>query len=540
MIGAVLVVAAACGEVGDKTVVIAVGADGDALIPLLWTQTQARIYTELMFDKLADIGPAQNTLGDVGYEPRLATSWTWAADSLSIAFHLDPRARWHDGHAVTARDVRFAFGLYSDPKSSSTGGRELGMAVDSVSVGDSLTATVWYKARGPEQFHLIVYNLIPLPEHLIGTVPHDSLRAAPYATHPVGSGPFKFGTWEKSRSLELIANETYFRGRPKLARVVFTISNPQAAVRAVLAGDVDFFERFTLDDIAEAARSTTVRVAPNPQYSYAVLEFNLRSQDGKQAHPVLATTGVRRALTMAVDRVALEKNVLDTLARPGIGPFARAQWTADTTLRQLAYDTTAANALLDSLGWKRGADGNRARGGQPLAFAIALSSSSRASVRYAELLQQSFAKVGAKVTIDQADQQALGGRINEHKFDAALLTWTSTPSPSGARLLWGRMSIGPKGVQNAGSWASPSFDAHVDSGLAALSAPAVRAHFKAAYQNALDDPPAIWLYEPMLVPGINKRVVTGPLRADAWWQSIPNWDVTGPGRSSAASSTKKP
>ena len=95
LMGAALVVAAACGEVGTKTAVIAVGADGDALIPLLWTQTQARVYTELMFDKLADIGPAQNTLGDVGYEPRLAQSWIWSADSLSIAFHLDPRARWH-------------------------------------------------------------------------------------------------------------------------------------------------------------------------------------------------------------------------------------------------------------------------------------------------------------------------------------------------------------------------------------------------------------------------------------------------------------
>ena len=535
--------ASACGEVAGKTAVIAIGGDGDALIPNLWTQTQARVYTDLMFDKLADIGPGQNTLGDAGYEPRLATGWTWSKDSLSIAFHLDPRARWHDGRAVTARDVRFAFQVYADPKTGAAGGRDMAASMDSVSVGDSLTATVWFQTRTPEQFHSVVYNVIPLPEHLIGSVPHDSLRGSAFASHPVGSGPFRFVSWDKSKSLEMAANDAYPHGRPKLDRVVFTITNPKAAVRAVLAGDADFYERFTLDDMAEAARSSDVRVVSAPQYVYGVLEFNLRSADGKQPHPVLSSVGVRRALTMAVDRVALERNILDTLGMPGIGPFARSQWTADTTLVQLAYDTSAAVALLDSLGWRRGADGVRSRGGRPLAFAISVSSSSRAGTRYAELLQQAFARVGAKVSVDLSDQQALGARIGNHTFESALLTWTATPSPSGTRTLWGTKSMAKTGVQNAGSWSNAGFDAQVDSGLAAMAPAAARAHFKLAYQAAIDDPPAIWLYEPMLVPGMSKRLVTGPFRPDAWWQSIPAWTVTGPPRrsaGSAASSVRKP
>lgn len=533
-VGIALLAAGACADVGDRTVVIAAGADGDVLVPLLWTQTQARAYTELMFDKLADINQSQNSLGDSGFEPRLARSWSWSADSLSIAFHLDPRARWHDGHPVTARDVRFAFRLYTDPKSAAVGGRDLATVADSVSVGDSLTATIWFKRRTPEQFHMAAYNLVPLPEHLIGSVPPDSIRTSAFAMRPVGSGPFKFGSWDKSHSLELVANDAYHRGRPKLNRVVFTITNPPAAVRAVLAGDADFFERFTLDDMAEAARTPGVKVLLTPTYIYGVLAFNLRSTDGRQPHPVFGTTGVRRALTMAVDRNALERNVLDSLARPGIGPLSRSQWTADTTLRQIAYDTIGANALLDSLGWKRGADATRARGGHTLAFSILVSSTSRTMMRYAELLQQSFARVGAKVTVDVGDQKALSDRIGGHTFDAALLTWTASPSPSGARQLWGSVSLAKSGVQNAGSWSNPVFDVQVDSGLAAMTAPAMRAHFRVAYQAAIDDAPAIWLYEPLLVAGMSRRLVTGPLRTDAWWQSVPSWDVTSAPRRSAA------
>jgi ABC-type transport system substrate-binding protein len=55
------------------------------------------------------------TVGDKGFEPRLARRWTWSADSLSVAFELDPRARWHDGRPGRAEDVAFPFDLYRDP-----------------------------------------------------------------------------------------------------------------------------------------------------------------------------------------------------------------------------------------------------------------------------------------------------------------------------------------------------------------------------------------------------------------------------------------
>ena len=45
-----------------------------------------------------------NTTGDAGWVPRLATRWEWAPDSLSITFHLDPKATWHDGAPVADRD----------------------------------------------------------------------------------------------------------------------------------------------------------------------------------------------------------------------------------------------------------------------------------------------------------------------------------------------------------------------------------------------------------------------------------------------------
>jgi peptide/nickel transport system substrate-binding protein len=540
-VATLLAASAACGTVGDKTVVISSGGDGDVLIPQLADQTQARVYNELLFDKLADIGLAQNTLGDAGYEPRIASSWTWSRDSLSIAFHLDRRVRWHDGRPVTAGDVRFAFAVLADPKTASSAGAELARVVDSVSVGDSLTATVWYKARTPEQFHAVAYNLFPLPEHLLAHVPHDSLKTSAFAKAPVGNGPFRFVSWEQKRRFEVVAFDGYMLGRPKIDRIVFAIStSAPTAVRAVLAGDADFIEQVTLEDVAEAARLPDVKIVPARRYEYGFLSFNLHTRDGKRPNPVFANAGVRRALTMAVDRAALVRNVHDSLGRPGLGPFSRSQWSADTTLRQITYDTAAAARLLDSLGWRRRPDGTRANGGQALAFSLVVSSSSRPRMRYAELLQQAFAKVGAKVEVDAVDMQAFVERITTHKFDAVLFAWTATPSPTGARQTWGSQAFKPGSPYNAGGWTNAVFDAQIDSALASMDVAAARAHFRVAYQAAVDDAPAIWLYEPMVVAGASRRLLTGPIRPDAWWASIRSWDVTGPPRRSAASSAKKP
>src|SRR5258708_3953223 len=89
------------------TLVISVGADPDVLIPSLVQSTVGAEITDMIYDRLADIGDSLNIVGDKGFTPRLADRWTWPADSLSIAFHINPKAKWHDGVPVRSSDVRF-------------------------------------------------------------------------------------------------------------------------------------------------------------------------------------------------------------------------------------------------------------------------------------------------------------------------------------------------------------------------------------------------------------------------------------------------
>ena len=115
---------------GGGTVVIATASDAETFLPPFVSTTQAQAVTDNLFDHLADIGPSLNTVGDADFQPRLAARWEWSKDSLSVTFHLDPRAKWHDGKPVRAGDVRFALSIFVDPALNSPAGGDLRSAIE--------------------------------------------------------------------------------------------------------------------------------------------------------------------------------------------------------------------------------------------------------------------------------------------------------------------------------------------------------------------------------------------------------------------------
>jgi peptide/nickel transport system substrate-binding protein len=524
--------AAGCSGAGDstgrgRTVVISTAGDADHFFTPTHVQLQALAVTDLLFEKLAEIGPKMNTLGDRGREPRLARSWDWASDSMSVTFHLDPRARWHDGVPVRARDVSFAFSIYTDPKVGSSRGADMLDVVDSITVQDSLTCTAWFRRRSPERFHILTYNLKPLPEHILGSMAPDSIETSAFARAPVGNGPFRFVRWVPRQQIEVAAVDSFYRGRPSVDRVIWSIvKENNVAVQRVMTGESDFIERVGAEDARSAAANPDLQVVEAGSMSYGYVIFNLRDGDSDSPHPIFGEREVRRALTRAVDRKALVANVFDTLGRVSLGPFVRLQWSADTTLRQIAFDRAAAIRTLDSLGWREGDDGIRERGGRELAFTIISPASSTARQRAAVVLQEQWRLVGARVTAEVLDNKAWLDQSRAHRFDATMMMLNADPSPSGIRQSWTAEGATIASGFNVGRYSNMLVDRDLDAAATTAVIDSARAHYRQAYQTLLDDAPAIWIFEPLIVALANRRLDLGTLRPDAWWSSIPSWRVT--------------
>jgi len=175
--------------------IVTVPAEPSTLFPPLLSGTQGAAIVGVLFDRLAEIGDGLETYGDRGFQPRLATSWSWSNDSLSIAFALDSLARWHDGQPVTAEDVRYTFRVYTSD-SLVVELRSLLGNIDSVSVRDPRTAIFWFKRRMPRQFYDATYHMYMLSSHLLDTIPMSALESAPFGRHPIGTGRFRFARRE--------------------------------------------------------------------------------------------------------------------------------------------------------------------------------------------------------------------------------------------------------------------------------------------------------------------------------------------------------
>ena len=535
---AVVLILAACSgnnsgganaeTVANATVLtIATPADADALIPQLVQSTQGKQVTDLLFDHLAQPTQTLETAGDAGFAPQLASSWVWAADSLSIAFSINPAARWHDGQPVQARDVQFSLALFNDAVVASPHASNF-VGIDSISVRDSLTAVVWWHQRSPEQFFQIAFNLAIVPAHLLEHEPRATLAQSAFAQHPVGSGRYRFEQWTRDRQLIVSADTGNFRGTPNFRRVVWVVTaDPTAASLSVLSGQADVLESVRGDAFVNARNSPTLQTIEYGSLDYAFMVMNTERRISGNRR-VFNDRAMRVALTAALNRPAMVTNALDSLGAVALGPFTRSASGVDTTMRQIPFDSVAASRTLDSLGWKVDiADKRRKLNGKPLRFELLVPSSSATRLKFGVLIQAQLAALGVTIDVSPLEPGIFASRLEKGDFDAALNMWRADPSPiTSLRQVWGS-SRGTDVGANYGRYRNGQFDAALDTAAVVFSAERRKALLQRAYQLIVDDAAAIWLYEPRNFAVINSRIVPSSLRADAWWADLPNWSIGG-------------
>jgi peptide/nickel transport system substrate-binding protein len=298
------------------------------------------------------------------------------------------------------------------------------------------------------------------------------------------------------------------------------------ALTRLLGGEADLLEQVPPTSIADLGTDSSLRLMLSPGLDYNFVQLNLRHpKDRNRPHPIFAERALRRALTSAVDRRRIVRNVYDSLATVAVGPTVRAFPSTDTALRHIPFSPDAARRALDSLGWTdSNGDGIRDRNGIKLEFTLAVPGSSRARVNMAVLIQDQLRQVGAKVNLEQLDFTTFIDRETRRDFDAVFGGWRVEASPGGIRQTW--TSAGTRGGgTNYGSYVNDLFDSLVDSALTAPSLAERRRLFTSAYQQIIDDAPALWFAEPKRAMAIHRRIEPRGLRPDAWWINLGDWTV---------------
>lgn len=403
LLGAALVlVVAVLGCVRDRTasragtITIGIGSESELVNPADWEGAQHLVFLPLM---------ALNAEGEL--EGRLARTWTHSADHREWTYYLRSDVRWHDGVPTTAHDVKFTLDLLTHPDVLDYSPEMF----ERIEVVDDTTITIRYRSL-PEYFHTWT---VFFPNHLLAGLDPRAFYRWDFWKQPVGNGPYRFSRAEAGSMMELEANPDYFRGKPRIERVIFRFGRQ---LTRLLSGEVDAISYANPMEIAKLGTDARFRT-----YYWYQVAYSTRAILWQHRHPLFDDARVRRALTLALDRRELLQ-VVNLPADAAIvdGPFTGRQLLRRELPEPLPYNPEAATALLDDVGWQDAdRDGVRERDGVPFRF-TALVEPVAPLRPVAEFVQSQFRRVGVDMELQVLDATVVRDQIRAGQFDAAFTT----------------------------------------------------------------------------------------------------------------------
>ena len=454
------------------TFVQIVAQDADTLNPLLTTNSTSRAVFQKIYPVLVDQDPASG-LPTVGRG--LATQWQFAADNRTITFTLRSDIRWSDGAPVTAQDVKFTYDTIRNPAISTVYRDNLANVTAVVLVAAQAQTLVLQLARADCAL-LQALNQPILPSHLYGGWSADQLTDRELRP-PVSAGPFQLADWQPGRQLTLVRNDHYWEGAPRLARWVFqVIPDPLAQLQALFTGAADWLD-VAPAQLAQVKARPALQIYEALADSLTFVALNLansqnpqvgRNPDGtllpQEPHPILGDQRLRLALAKSVDYASLLTSVTgDNNQQLGSYLLPTIPWAYRPELAPPAYDPTAAQQLLDDLGWRDSdGDGVRDRSGMPLSLSLLTNSDSEQRVALAQALTNQWQQVGINIRFEQLPFDAVADRLLGQQYDMVLIGWDNLgPEPANSDF-WHSRYDAPGNGANFVSYQNAQVDAWLD------------------------------------------------------------------------------
>lgn len=321
-------------------------------------------------------------------------------DLKTWTFHLRPNLKWTDGQPEDARDVDFTWRLWTNPKFPAAGTNGINLITATDISSDNLTITFHLKAPFVEFVGSWLDGLTaPMPAHVYSKIAPDKITTSKGNLNPqVTSGPFKMLESAPGSHYTVTRSSTYYQaaqGLPYLDKVVFRVTADQDTVlKDLQAGTIN--SSWFLDVTKTAAYKqlkSTYTLGSNPKSpNFEAMYFNFNNKILGQ------NVDVRKAMAMAIDHQSLIQ-----VARRG---QAVALCTDHAAAYKVGYepnapcpkfDAAAANALLDSDGWVKGADGVRSKNGQRLEFSYSTTANNPWRAEDELILQSNMQAIGIKL-----------------------------------------------------------------------------------------------------------------------------------------------
>jgi peptide/nickel transport system substrate-binding protein len=380
------------------------------LNPHFATGTKDQDGSRIFYEPLASWDPDGNLSPVLAAEIPSAQNGSVAKDGKSVTWKLKKGVVWHDGKPFTADDCVFNWEYVADPATASTNiGSYKDIKVEKV---DSHTIRISFQRPTPFWADAFcgVRGMI-LPKHLFEAFKGGKSREAPTNLKPVGTGPYKFVDFKPGDVVRGELNPTYHMpNRPYFDTIEMKGGGDAvSAARAVIqTGEVDYAWNMQVEDEIlkrmEQGGKGKADIVPGGNIEHIQLNNTdpWKEVDGERSsiktkHPFLTDPAVRQAMTLLVDRSAVQEQIY---GRTGIatGNFVNAppRFTSKNTKWEFNPDKAA--QILEAAGWKKGADGIRAKDGVKLKMVYQTSINALRQKTQA-VVKQAAAKAGIEMEL---------------------------------------------------------------------------------------------------------------------------------------------
>jgi ABC-type transport system substrate-binding protein len=422
-------------------------------------------------------------------EPALATTWA-TVDNRSWTFTLRAGVSFHDGAPLDADAVVRNLERLREVQGFAGRAERVGPRIVSITLEKPNAALL---ATLSQPFFTF-----------------QSPRALGRATHPVGTGPFRFSAARGGKVL-LAANPAYWGGPPRVASVAF-VRHPgeDSLVRALLAGEVDVTTAIGQQRLDALRGEARVALDSQTGLNLALLSVN-------NERPPFADRRVRQALARAVDRDELVARVLGGHGEPARNPLPPSLWAYATRTKELVRDLPAARRMLVEAGFAQGLDVTLLAVDSPRPYLPD-------PLRVASLLRDQLAGAGIRVRLAQAPTwPEYLARGSSGDYEMAVFGWQadSTDPNDFLRALLASESVGST---NRSRYRSPEMDALLKRGRMAAGVEERRSIYEEAQRLFQRDMPWIPLYHVSVFTAYGRWVQgltlgpTGVVRYDRVWK----------------------
>lgn len=481
------------------TLIVGIVAPNGVFNPLFEESAYDADINDAMWAPLLELGYDGLMVSGIAEMPEVSE------DGKKYTFTLKEGVKWQDGTPITSEDIEFTFKVLMDKTYTGRFEREnldvVGWkdyrdgVTDYISgfeiIDDRTFSITLNSANGKNIYY---FNVKPLAKHIYGVdyVQGNAKDLEKYHRTPFGNGAYKFVSYKDGEEVVLVANENYYKGKPKIENLIFRVVNETNQLLLLQNGDIDVIRQgMSVTDenlqLLEQLGFANAIITENLGYGYIAINHK---------EEILQDVNVRKALAYGLDRQSVVEAAFGGQANVIDIPQSTVSWAYpdDEDFVKYPYDPEKAKQLLEEAGWKVGSDGIREKDGVKLSLKFLASSPNSVNDALVPIMIQNYKDIGIEVKAEQMEFRTLIEKQTEAKegkfsYHLAFLAWALTPDPDSSSV------FGTDGSSNKTLYSNPVVDELLKNALNEMDQDKRRELYNELYKELSDDLPYIFLYQ---------------------------------------------